>query len=152
MRTFFYVYLPIEDIRMSGGFWNGMSSQIHTKFGYFWKKKFWKKVDFFFGIGKGGKFAVECLSNDSISFSTLIMIFFAKNQKFFNLEKLENLMEYFLKKKTLSSFWKASSTKLESGKYASGSRPSCYIYVVVIIKQIAVNFEKIRHIYSIFDP
>ena len=31
------------------------------------KKSFGKKLIFFFEIGKGGKFAVECLSNDSIS-------------------------------------------------------------------------------------
>ena len=32
---------------------------------------------------------------------------------------------FYQKKSTFSSFQKASSTELESGKYAGGSRPSC---------------------------
>ena len=33
----------------------------------------------------------------------------------------------FFGRKTLSSFWKASSKKLEGGKYAGGSQPSCFL-------------------------
>ena len=61
-------------------------------------------------------------------FSTLIVKFFARKiRKYSNLEKLENVRKkIFFEKKTFSSFWKASLTKLEGGKYSGCCRPSCY--------------------------
>ena len=46
------------------------------------------------------------------------------------LEKLQTVIEKenILKKKTLSSFEKASISKCEGGKYADGNRPSWFIY------------------------
>ena len=65
-------------------------------------------------------------------FSTLIVRFFAKNQKVFEVGKLRKYdgeSECF--KKTLSSFnfKKATLRKLEGRKYPDGSQPSCYFYI-----------------------
>ena len=65
-------------------------SQIRMKFGFFRKKKLK-----FFRIGKGGKFAVECGSNDVFLehfFLHNCEVFVQKIQFFLNLEKLENLI------------------------------------------------------------
>ena len=55
-----------------------------------------KNLNFFENV-KGGKFAVECVSNNTISlkyFSALIIKFFGKIEKFLTLEKLENMMVF----------------------------------------------------------
>ena len=58
---------------------------------------FLEKNSIFFKIGKGGRFAVHCVSNDiiskNISFQLYLWSFFAqKNRKFSNLENLKNLL------------------------------------------------------------
>ena len=67
-------------------YWNSKISQIHTKFVFFFEKK----NDFLLKISKGGKFAVECVSNDSTSQECLFHIdcedFFEKIRNF-QLEK-----------------------------------------------------------------
>ena len=52
--------------------------------------------------------------------------------------EIRKLDEYFLKKKTLSTFQKASSTKLEGGKYGGGNRPSC---MLVHLKLVNLFFD-----------
>ena len=75
---------------------------------FFVSLKSWAFPDFFFKIDWGGKFAVECVSNDFVSsrcFSHLNCEFLQKISKFLNLEKLQNLTEtLFCWKNTLSSF------------------------------------------------
>ena len=65
--------------------------------------------------------SVKCL------FLLIAMCFCRKIRNFLNLKKkLEYMMEVSNLKKTLSSFQKASSRKLEGGKYAGGSRTSYF--------------------------
>ena len=72
---------------------------VRTQFGFIERKvEVFEKPDFF-KIGKGGKFAVECLSNDNISWKCLFHLnceFFCKQSE--NLQDIQNLMEeeYFL--------------------------------------------------------
>ena len=73
--------------------------------------------------------------------SPSLWIFLQKVRKVLNLEKLQNLTKksYFLKKKTLSSFWKASLTKLVGANYTGASRPSCFILHLTIPHQSLIN-------------
>ena len=79
---------------------------------------FWKKNDFFFKIDKGGKFAVECVTNGNISLKCLFRpkseVFLAKKiKKFWKLEKLENIKKVFFEKK---SFHLLKSLLYKNGK------------------------------------
>ena len=102
---------------------------------FFFKKKevvfFGKNLIFVIKIAKGGKFAVECVSNDIFSWKYLFCfnceVFLQKIKK---IGKLQNLMkkDYFLKKKRFYFFWKASLTKLVDVKYAGDSLVFHFIY------------------------
>ena len=64
------------------------------------KYVFRKKTSFFFNIVKGGKFAVECVSNDIISKKYLFFhlksaFFFAEFRKILNYAKLLKFIEHF---------------------------------------------------------
>ena len=88
----------------------------------FWNLNFLK-------IGKSGKLALECVTNDIFFMKMFFppqLSFFAEFIKNLNLEKLSKFAEdcLFFSKKTLSSFLKLSLTKLEGRKYAGGGRPS----------------------------
>ena len=107
MRSFYVFTLPIENfqIRMSGRFW--IWKFFITKCD--WDEVFLKYVcnlDFlkqnliFIKIGKGGKFAVEWLSNDFI-FSNVFLpreLKFGKNQKIFKSQKFKKIVKFFLQK------------------------------------------------------
>ena len=111
---------------------NRKISQTRSQFGYLGENVgfFEKKLEFFV-IGEGSKFAGECVSIDII----FTILYFPPELKFCKkfrksplFENLQNLMKRFLPKSTLSSFEKASLTKLEGGKYAGcGRRVSCNI-------------------------
>ena len=60
-----------------------------------------------------------------------------------SLEKLKNKMkkQVFLKKKTLSSFLKASSTKMEGAKYPGESWVACLIYLIYPLPSICVGLN-----------
>ena len=75
---------------------------------------FRKKLEFL-EIVKGGKFAVECVSNDSICKKGL-----------FQFGKIRRAMkkEYFLKK-NVSILLRGISNKIGGQKFPVGSRPSC---------------------------
>ena len=110
--------------------WNCKISQ-RSEIGFFSKKLDVLKKSF----SKSLKVAKFLWSSYKLSlslrnvFSTLIVRFFGRKLgKFLNLEKLENMMEFFCKKR----FRKASLTKLEGGKY-SGGKPA----VLLLIKSMA---------------
>ena len=99
--------------------------------GFFWKNRFFfrKKTLKLFKTANCGKFFLKCVSSGIISskcLSTLFLRFFwLKLRKYSKLEFMIN-KKCILKKKTLSSFWKASLTMLEGAKYPRGSRVSCW--------------------------
>ena len=81
---------------------------------------FFEKLDFFFKINKSGKFSVEFVSNGTISRECLFYlnceVFLRKIRKFLELEKLENMVEYFGKKCFLFKRHLYQNAKPENGK------------------------------------
>ena len=73
---------------------------------------FLKNTLFFFKIGQSDKFAVECVSDYFISWKCPYHL----NCRFFKNYKNLTKKQYFFWEKTLSSFQKASLTKLMGGK------------------------------------
>ena len=61
-------------------------------------------------------------------FPTLVVMFFAKNQKIFKFGKITKFDEekVIFEKKPILSFQEESLTKLVGRKYTGGSQPSCY--------------------------
>ena len=114
--------------------WSSQISQIRTKIGFFLKKKIGLllKKNILINIGKGGKFAVECASNGIISWKCLFHLncefFSTKSPKIFECGKITKFDEerVFFERKTLCSFWKASSAKLVGGKHIIGRQACCY--------------------------
>ena len=97
---------------------------------FLWKKvwSFFEKNLFFFKIGRGGKFAVDCASNALFlknTLSTLIVKFLQKNQKIYKFGKTRKYMkDIFLKKKRFHSFkrhllkdWRAENMPVVAGRH-----------------------------------
>ena len=75
-------------------------------------------------------------------FSTSIVKFFCKRHKIIKCWKNWKKKEIgFFEKKSFSSFWKASSTKLEGVKNASGSRP--FFFQILHTKLNAINITRL---------
>ena len=113
---FFYVYLPLVRVESSprDSEFETFSSPNCSKFAVEsdWNSKisergmkFFLKKMFLFKIGKGHKFAVECLSNDIISWKWCLfhlnceVFFVKKNQKSLKFEKIRKYMTKVIKKR-----------------------------------------------------
>ena len=122
--------------------WNSKNSQNVQNLGFFWKNGwvFWKKTWIFLKIDKGGKFAVEWVTNGIISEKCLVRptyeVFWQKIRTFWKLEKLEKMMQkvFFGEKKRFHLLKSLLYKKLEGAKYAGGSRPSCFAWQVMMLK------------------
>ena len=94
---------------------------------------FQKKVLNVLKIVKGNKFALECVSNDSIEkclFCPNDEVFLAKHQIF---ERWKNFKKIWWRKSVFSRknvliFQVATWPNWEGAKFAGGSRPSCYSF------------------------
>ena len=95
---------------------------------------FEKKLENFFKIEKGGKFAVKAYQTEFFRKNvSALIVFWQKIRKFWKLGKLEKKMKFFFREH-FSSSYRPSLEKREGPKYAGGSRLSCYNVITNITK------------------